>query len=83
MAYSTTLAPSKVLNREITATRNGFDAIGRFLRSLTISFHKASVANARFQEITALQQKTDEELAAMGLRRDEIGRHVFRDLYYS
>lgn len=36
----------------------------------------------RVDKMAALQAKSDEELAAMGLRRDDIVRHVFRDLYY-
>lgn len=37
---------------------------------------------SRFGEIQALEAKSDAELAAMGLRREDIARHVFRDLFY-
>jgi hypothetical protein len=37
---------------------------------------------SRLHEIEALNAKTDAELQAMGLRRDDIPRHVFRDLLY-
>ena len=37
---------------------------------------------ARRAEIEALEAKSDAELAAMGLRRQDIMRHVFRDLFY-
>ena len=32
--------------------------------------------------IEALEAKSDAELSAMGLRRDDIPYYVFRDLYY-
>lgn len=37
---------------------------------------------SRMSQILALEAKTDAELAAMGIRRDRIVHHVFRDLYY-
>lgn len=39
-------------------------------------------ARARRPQIDALNAKTDAELAQMGLRRDAILHHVYRDLYY-
>lgn len=38
---------------------------------------------SRRAQIEALEAKSDEELAEMGLRRDEIAYHVFRDLFYA
>jgi hypothetical protein len=35
---------------------------------------------ARVDRIAALEAKSDAELAAMGLRRDDIVRYVFRDV---
>lgn len=37
---------------------------------------------SRSDEIDALNAKTDAELAAMGLERDDIPRYVFRDIFY-
>ncbi|MDF1619995.1 hypothetical protein [Pseudothioclava nitratireducens] len=37
---------------------------------------------ARLDELDALRAKSDAELAAMGLRRDSIAQHVFRDRFY-
>ncbi|SDN43425.1 hypothetical protein SAMN05216196_101526 [Lutimaribacter pacificus] len=45
-------------------------------------FERYAEAQSRRARIVALEAKTDEELAAMGLRRDRIVHHVFRDLYY-
>ena len=37
-------------------------------------------ARARQDDIAALQAKSDEELARMGIARDRIVQHVFRDM---
>lgn len=37
---------------------------------------------ARAEKLRELQMKTDEELAGMGLRRDELPAYVFRDLMF-
>lgn len=50
-------------------------AIGRF-------FITVMEQNSRVQLVERLNAKSDAELAKMGLRRDEIVHHVFRDLYY-
>ena len=49
------------------------DAVVSFLISI-------AAANTRVHKAEYLQSKSDEELAAMGLRRDEIARYVFRDM---
>jgi len=56
--------------------------ITSFFRSIGHSLVTATEASARFHQIEALQAKSDEELAKMGLRRDQIVHHVFKDLYY-
>jgi len=38
--------------------------------------------SSRLREIEALQAKSDEELAKLDIKRDDIARHVFRDLLY-
>ena len=38
-------------------------------------------SSARTRQIEALQRKSDAELAAMGLQRHDIVRHVFRDRF--
>lgn len=39
-------------------------------------------ANSRVKQAEFLQSLSDEQLAARGLTRDEIARHVFKDVYY-
>ena len=50
-----------------------FAAVGR---GFSAYFERRS----RMDEIRRLDAKTDEELARMGLRREMIAHHVFRDL---
>ncbi|WP_299970618.1 hypothetical protein [uncultured Roseobacter sp.] len=53
-----------------------------FLSSVGTALIVSSSYNARAERVQALQAKTDEELAALNIKRDEIVHHVFRDLYY-
>lgn len=39
-------------------------------------------ANPRLKAVNRLSEMSDAELAARGLKREDIVRHVFRDLYY-
>ena len=58
------------------------DGPGIFTRmadALTSWFVAMMESSSRFDQIERLQRKSDDELAAMGLRRDDIVRHVFRD----
>lgn len=57
-----------------TAPRRGFAEILR--SAVARSFHRAS----RRDHIEFLNAKSDAELAAMGLTRDRIVQHVFRDV---
>ena len=52
-----------------------FLAFGRMLL-------KVAEANSRFEQVQRLQSLSDEDLAARGLTRDGIVRHVFRDRMY-
>ncbi len=59
-----------------------FSTIASFFRNIGNSLIAASEASSRIHQIQALEAKSDEELAEMGLRRDQIVHHVFKDLYY-
>jgi len=74
MANATTQLPST------PAARGLFGRIGAaFVRWI----EAYDAATSRRDQIEALEAMSDAELAAMGLPRDEIPRHVFRDLFYT
>jgi hypothetical protein len=56
--------------------------IAAFFSGIGHSFVTAIEASSRIDRIEALNAKSDEELAAMGLRRDQIAQFVFQDLFY-
>ncbi|WP_299410438.1 hypothetical protein [uncultured Roseobacter sp.] len=59
-----------------------FGALRSFFASIGTALMVSSSYNARAQMVQALQAKSDEELAALNIKREEIVHHVFRDLYY-
>ncbi|WP_299627332.1 hypothetical protein [uncultured Tateyamaria sp.] len=74
MAYLTQTQPSFV-----AAIWNG---ITGFFTSVSRALTISAAMDARMQRIEALNAKTDEELAAMNLRRTDITAYVFRDLMH-
>ncbi len=58
------------------------DLFGRFAHGVAEGFAAFAMARSRMHEIERLNAKSDEELARIGLERDQIARHVFRDLFY-
>ena len=64
---------------EISAPKGLFS---RILDGLINAAERHARATSRRDLIEALQAKTDEELATLGLRRDQIAQHVYRDLFY-
>ena len=74
MSVNTTNAPSFF---------GGFGAaISAFFTNLIENGSMAHAAEARARQISELEAKTDEELAAMNLQRDHIALYVFRDLMH-
>lgn len=66
-------------------TAHGFNLSGRissFLSKLGAAMDAHARNHARIAQIERLQAKTDAELLEMGLKRDDIMRHVYRDLFY-
>lgn len=85
MTYQTTSEHGSVRSTAMGALsilRTGAGVIGGWLVSIGDSYMKAAVASSRGQLIEKLHAKSDAELAALGIKREEIGRFVFRDLYY-
>jgi len=70
MAFITDIPAGRSVRTALTtlgvALTDGFIAFGR--------------ARARSDEIEALMALSDDDLAARGLTRDEIVRHVYRDM---
>lgn len=65
-----------------TASFNPLAALNRIAAAFW-DFNASLVnAHARTAEFEALQSKTDAQLADMGLTRETIVKHVFRDKFY-
>ncbi|MGR3502664.1 DUF1127 domain-containing protein [Pseudaestuariivita sp.] len=71
MAY----VSSNAADRSGNVVVNALSAFGNWLISISESSEKA-------RRIEALSNMSDAELAARGLKREDIARHVFRDHYY-
>ncbi|MFZ7090051.1 hypothetical protein [Primorskyibacter sp. 2E233] len=54
--------------------------IDNYFASIGLGFNPGKMRKARLREIIVLEAASDEELADMGLHRDDILPHVFRDL---
>jgi len=53
-----------------------------FLSGLTRGLTLYAEHSTRNDQVQKLNAKTDGELAAMGLKRDDIVRHVYRDIFF-
>jgi uncharacterized protein YjiS (DUF1127 family) len=77
MAYNDThtAEANDLPHRILEGTKAFFGVIGNALVA-------ASSANRRMQLVEHLNAKSDEELAALGLRREDIVRRVFIDMMH-
>lgn len=73
---------SAILSSEITATRNFFARLGAKFEVFINTLAMASTGQRRVDQVHLLQARSDEQLAEMGIKRDDIVHYVFRDLYY-
>ncbi len=64
-----------------TAPRKGFWT--RFVDAMERSIEQSARVQSRRARIEALEAKSDEELSRLGIRRDDIAYHVFKDLFYA
>jgi len=71
MAYISQAQPNSFLS-----------SIGDFFMSMFKAPALLAATNARVAMMDKLNAKSDAELAKMGLRREDIARHVFRDIYH-
>lgn len=82
MAYQDTTSPAQVMIREIAATRRFFERVGAGFARFVQALSENSSLQRRVDLVHALQNKSDEELARLNIKRDNIVNYVFRDLYY-
>jgi len=61
---------------------NIWASVTRFFAGVGRAMIVSSSAEARLRKVDALNAKSDEELAAMNLRRQDIPAFVFRDLMH-
>lgn len=59
------------------------DGWKKFTAALVRGLEAQAAVTGRRNRIEALEAKSDEELARMGLRREDIAYHVFKDLFYA
>ncbi len=74
MAHIATTSDAGLLHRIGAAFTAALDALAK-ARVASAS------AEARFSEVRRLQAMSDAELAELGVARDRIVHHVFRDIY--
>jgi hypothetical protein len=73
MATQTISAPRNMAIRE---------KVDAFFASIGQGMNAYMERRSRMDQITRLEAKSDDELAKMGIQRDRILQHVFRDLFY-
>ena len=57
-------------------------SLSRVFRGIGDALITLTEANSRVRQAEALQALSDEELAKHGLKRQEIARYVFSDMFY-
>lgn len=62
-------------NRFAAGASRAFEGAINFLVSI-------STSSSRARQIEALSRLSDAQLAERGMKREDIVRHVFRDVYY-
>ncbi|MFZ3581471.1 hypothetical protein ACOI1H_04765 [Loktanella sp. DJP18] len=68
----------------LTTSRNAAirEKVDAFFASIGQGMNAYMERRSRMGQIQALEAKSDAELAQMGIRRDRIVNHVFRDVVY-
>lgn len=62
--------------------QSGLTQLLSMFKSIGASIAHATEASSRISRVEQLRAKSDRELADMGIERDDIVHHVFKDLYY-
>ena len=66
----------------ITHSAPAHGRFGNILAHIGAALTTITESNHRVQQAQRLHQMSDAELAELGLKREEIAHHVFRDLFY-
>lgn len=67
-------------NASATVLRGAWD---RIIAALDRGSERIALSGSRRAQIEALEAKSDAELERIGIPRDQIAYHVFRDLFYT
>jgi uncharacterized protein YjiS (DUF1127 family) len=54
----------------------------KFFAGVMAFFDRLMIAQSRTTDVDALRALTDRELSDLGIARQDIVRHVYRDVYY-
>ena len=82
MAYYDTTTQAQVLNNELSQTRKVLQRIADFFSKVGGTLALNSDMHKRVHLIEKLNAKSDEELAQMGLKRQDIVHYAFRGILY-
>lgn len=64
------------------SARRAIESVAKIFKNISNSYVQSALASSRMDLIQKLNAKSDAELADLGLKRDEIVRFAFRDLYH-
>ncbi|MFG6562771.1 hypothetical protein ACGYLI_01005 [Sulfitobacter sp. 1A13421] len=81
MTYQSTAHPAHSVS-PLEGLRRAGAGLRGFFAGIGHGIMMGSTAQRRFEQVQSLQAKSDEDLSAMGIKRDDIVHHVFKDLYY-
>ncbi len=73
---------ASITTNSTTASRGLISGIRSLFARMSDALNTAAEANTRFRQVERLRAMTDEQLAEHGIKRDEIVRVVFRDVFY-
>ena len=82
MIYNNVSTPASVLINEMAATRRFFERLGQSFEKLITRMMENSSGSHRLQAVRRLEALSDDELANLNLKREDIVHFVFKDLFY-
>ena len=71
------------ITNNIVAASGTNSGLRGFGAAIMRGFERYAERASRRDRIVALEAKSDAELEAMGIRRENIAYHVFQDLFYA